>query len=111
MPNPSKAATASQSKNSAIVYRVRGDHFEARHLAGFLVLSRARPSLPSLLLFPGNTRLFLRSTVTDQHHPAIQQHPRVARTAQDYELPMPPEQIRKLLEQHPAPPQGSADAI
>jgi len=50
--------------------------------------------------------------VTDQHHPAIEQHQRIVRTtAQDYGLPMPPEQIRQLLDQHPAPPQGSADAI
>ena len=67
------------------------------------------PSNPTL---PGNTRLFIRNSVTDQHHPAIEQHQRIVRTtALDYGLPIPPEQIRQLLDQHPAPPQGSADAI
>ena len=68
-------------------------------------------ALPDLPL-PGITRLFIRSTVTDQHHPVIAQHQRIERTtAQDYGLPIPPERIRQLLDQHPAPPQGSADAI
>jgi hypothetical protein len=50
--------------------------------------------------------------MTDQHHPVIAQHQRIERTtAQDYGLPIPPERIRQLLDQHPAQPQGSADAI
>lgn len=93
----------------------------------FLVFSRARHSLPSLLLFPGNTRLFIRFNVTDQHHPAIEQHHRIVRTtAQDYDLPLPPtlppEEIRQRLDKlktnsrqpqdkHAAMPLGSADAI
>ncbi len=50
--------------------------------------------------------------MTDLHHPDIAQHQRVmSTTAQDYGLPLPPELVRKLLDNHPAPPQGSADAI
>lgn len=50
--------------------------------------------------------------MTDQHHPDIAQHQRVvSATPQDYGLPLPPELVRQLLDQHPSPPQGSADAI
>lgn len=88
-----------------------------RTAAGFLVFSRARLSPPSLLLFPGTTRLFIRTIVTDHHHPVIAQHQRLMRTtAQNYGLPpppppWPPEKVRQLLDHHPAQPIGSADAI
>ena len=87
-----------------------------------------RPAFSALPpLFPGNTRLFIRNSVTDQHHPAIEQHHRIVRTtAHDYDLPLPPtlppEEIRQRLDKlktnsrqpqdkHAAMPLGSADAI
>ncbi|MNN71961.1 hypothetical protein D3C81_1879510 [compost metagenome] len=50
--------------------------------------------------------------MTDHMHPVFAQHQRVvSTTAQDYGLPLPPELVRLLLDHHPSPPQGSADAI
>lgn len=54
--------------------------------------------------------------MTHLPHPSVAQ--RVMRkTAQEYGLrpptpePYPPDVVRQLLDKHPAPPQGSADAI